>query len=104
MIKKTAETIKKSQKKKLTPYPLAARWKVSEEISISEHKTTATVSRNSRNSASSSALKNEKKNQVKTSFTKFGQVLASFDKLGKFTHIQCHRNQPQTSLVKFGQV
>jgi len=41
----------------LTPYPLAARWKVSGVISISEHRTTATVSKNSRNSASSSALK-----------------------------------------------
>ena len=40
-----------------TPYPLAALWKVSGVISISEHRTTATVSKNSRNSASSSALK-----------------------------------------------
>ena len=45
----------------LTPYPLAARWKVSGVMSISVHSIKATVSRNSRNSASSSALKKKNK-------------------------------------------
>lgn len=41
----------------LTPCPRAALWKVAGPISISEQRTTATISRNSRNSASSSCLK-----------------------------------------------
>ena len=54
----------KNPDEKLTPYPRAALWKVSGVISISEQRTTATVSRNSRNSASSSALKDKNKKLI----------------------------------------